>query len=243
LLDFLRELFRPDPFRGGTFAPFSLASLKPIAIACFRLFTFRPDPLFRVPFFCRCTADFTRFCADLPYFAIACRTHMTCRRVPGWALHLAVPTPCRLESGHISSARSCIMCAAPSADEVSTSSMSFKEVAPRWSARTFWTCRANSRARGGTVCLLAPISQRSRRRSSLKRASGDTWHLRTSFGFAVHNVSDNEPMGGKGVAQPKAEMSGTATWCVPGGMSSIPMVPEQACRSSSALEASRPSLA
>jgi len=34
----------------GTFAPSALASERPIAIACLRLFTFRPErPLFRVP--------------------------------------------------------------------------------------------------------------------------------------------------------------------------------------------------
>lgn len=63
LLDF-RELLR------GTFAPFFRASLSPIAMACLRLVTFRPDPLFRVPFFLRCIADLTVFAADFPYFAI-----------------------------------------------------------------------------------------------------------------------------------------------------------------------------
>jgi|SRR5215471_12937641 len=34
----------------GTFCPAALASERPIAIACFRLFTFRPErPLFNVP--------------------------------------------------------------------------------------------------------------------------------------------------------------------------------------------------
>jgi hypothetical protein len=74
----LPVLFRPPaerlrllaPRRGGTFAPFSLASLSPIAIACFRLFTVRPDPLFNVPRLRRCIADFTFFDADLPYFAM-----------------------------------------------------------------------------------------------------------------------------------------------------------------------------
>jgi hypothetical protein len=62
-----------DPFRlagGGTFAPFFLASLSPIAIACLRLLTTRPEPLFSVPRFRRCRADFTVFDADFPYFAI-----------------------------------------------------------------------------------------------------------------------------------------------------------------------------
>ncbi len=74
LLDPLREVFREllrDPFR-GTLAPFSRASLSPIAIACLRLVTRRPDrPLFSVPRFLRRIADSTRFEADLPYFAIA----------------------------------------------------------------------------------------------------------------------------------------------------------------------------
>ena len=67
--DVFRELFRED-FRGGTFAPFSRASLSPMAIACLRLVTFRPDPLFSVPFFFRRIVDLTFFDADLPYFAM-----------------------------------------------------------------------------------------------------------------------------------------------------------------------------
>lgn len=55
----------------GTFAPFSRASLSPMAIACLRLVTFRPEPLFSVPLFFRCIADLTVFDAALPYFAIA----------------------------------------------------------------------------------------------------------------------------------------------------------------------------
>jgi len=42
-----------------------------MAIACLRLLTFRPDPLFSVPFFRRRIVDSTFFEADLPYFAIA----------------------------------------------------------------------------------------------------------------------------------------------------------------------------
>jgi hypothetical protein len=61
----LRERFR------GTLAPFSRASLNPIAIACLRLVTRRPDrPLFNVPRFFRRIADSTFFDADLPYFAM-----------------------------------------------------------------------------------------------------------------------------------------------------------------------------
>ena len=59
----------PEDLR-GTFAPFFRASLSPMAIACFRLFTFCPDPLLRVPFFRRRIVDFTFFDADVPYFAI-----------------------------------------------------------------------------------------------------------------------------------------------------------------------------
>jgi hypothetical protein len=63
LLERLRE-----PLRGGTFAPFSLASFNPIAMACLRLLTRRPEPLFNVPFFLRCIADFTlRDAADLRF--------------------------------------------------------------------------------------------------------------------------------------------------------------------------------
>ena len=47
--------------RAGSFASFSRASLRPMAIACLRLFTVRPEPLFSVPFFCRRMADFTVF--------------------------------------------------------------------------------------------------------------------------------------------------------------------------------------
>ena len=63
LLDF-QELLR------GTFAPFFRASLSPMAMACLRLVTFRPDQLLSVPFFLRRIADSTVFEADFPYFAI-----------------------------------------------------------------------------------------------------------------------------------------------------------------------------
>ena len=54
-----RELeLERDRLRDGTFSPFSRASLNPIAIACFRLFTVRPErPLLSVPFLRRCIAD------------------------------------------------------------------------------------------------------------------------------------------------------------------------------------------
>src|SRR3954470_1864237 len=67
--DALRDLLLED-FRGGTFAPFSRASLSPIAIACLRLVTFRPELLFSVPFFFRRIVERTFFEADFPYFAM-----------------------------------------------------------------------------------------------------------------------------------------------------------------------------
>ena len=87
LLDFLREdedvlreeddvlrdeedFFRDeDDFFFGTLAPASRASLKPIAMACFRLVTFPPDPERSVPCFRSCIARSTFFCAFFPYFA------------------------------------------------------------------------------------------------------------------------------------------------------------------------------
>lgn len=61
-----------DLFR-GTFAPFFRASERPMAIACFRLLTLPPFPLFpalSVPVFFRCIALFTDFPAARPYLAI-----------------------------------------------------------------------------------------------------------------------------------------------------------------------------
>jgi hypothetical protein len=61
-----------DDFR-GTFAPFFRASDKPIAIACFRLFTLPPLPPFpdfSVPAFSRCIALFTDFLEASPYRAM-----------------------------------------------------------------------------------------------------------------------------------------------------------------------------
>jgi hypothetical protein len=59
--------FRDDR-RDGTLAPFSRASFSAIAIACFRLRTFRPEPLRSVPFFRRRIADSTFLLAARPYF-------------------------------------------------------------------------------------------------------------------------------------------------------------------------------
>ena len=64
------RFFDDERRRAGTLAPFFRASLNPMAIACFRLVTVRPDPLFSVPFFRRRIADPTRFDADFPYLAI-----------------------------------------------------------------------------------------------------------------------------------------------------------------------------
>ena len=80
LLDFLREdedVFREDEdflredddFFFGTLPPASRASLRPIAMACFRLVTLPPDPERSVPCFRSCIAFSTFFCAFFPYFA------------------------------------------------------------------------------------------------------------------------------------------------------------------------------
>ena len=62
-----------DLFR-GTFAPFSRASERPIAMACFRLLTrppFPPLPERRVPFFLRRIALLTDLLAARSYLAIS----------------------------------------------------------------------------------------------------------------------------------------------------------------------------
>jgi hypothetical protein len=60
---FLRD---EDRFR-GTLAPERRASDRPIAIACFRLFTLRPErPLRSEPRFRSCIARLTLLCAFLP---------------------------------------------------------------------------------------------------------------------------------------------------------------------------------
>jgi hypothetical protein len=59
-----------DLRRAGTFAPLLRASLRPIAIACLRLVTFRPELLLSVPFFRRRIVDSTFSDAARPYFAI-----------------------------------------------------------------------------------------------------------------------------------------------------------------------------
>src|SRR5262245_40371600 len=67
----VRLLLLRAVLRLGTFAPLLRASLSPIAIACFRLLTVPPDPLFNVPRFRRRIADSTVFDAFLPYFAMS----------------------------------------------------------------------------------------------------------------------------------------------------------------------------
>ena len=69
---FREELFLDELFR-GTFAPFFRASDRPIAIACFRLFTvppFPPGPDFRVPRFLRRIALATFLLAARPYLRV-----------------------------------------------------------------------------------------------------------------------------------------------------------------------------
>jgi hypothetical protein len=56
----------------GTFFPARRASDRPIAMACFLLFTFRPlPPLFRVPRLRSCIARFTFFDAAFEYLRAA----------------------------------------------------------------------------------------------------------------------------------------------------------------------------
>src|SRR3989441_6711791 len=62
--------FFDEDFFLGTLPPAFLASDSPIAIACFLLFTFLPEPLLRVPFFRSCIAFSTFSDAFLPYLAI-----------------------------------------------------------------------------------------------------------------------------------------------------------------------------
>jgi hypothetical protein len=69
LLDFYRVDFFAPRFR-GTLAPFARASERPIAIACLRLFTFRPLPLLSVPFLRRRIVLATLFDAAFPYLRV-----------------------------------------------------------------------------------------------------------------------------------------------------------------------------
>jgi hypothetical protein len=57
--------------RDGTLPPASRASDKPIAIACFRLFTFSPEPLLSSPRLNSCIVFSTFSLALGPYFAMS----------------------------------------------------------------------------------------------------------------------------------------------------------------------------
>jgi hypothetical protein len=67
---FFDEDFFFEDFFFGTLPPSFRASDSPIAIACFLLVTFLPEPLFSVPFLRSCIAFSTFFCAFLPYLAM-----------------------------------------------------------------------------------------------------------------------------------------------------------------------------
>jgi hypothetical protein len=70
--DFFFEdfFFEEDFFFRGTLPPAFRASDSPIAIACFLLVTFFPEPLFKVPFLRSCIAFSTFSDAFFPYFAM-----------------------------------------------------------------------------------------------------------------------------------------------------------------------------
>lgn len=70
--DLLLDLELLD-FLAGTFPPSLLASDNPIAIACFLLVTFLPDPDFKVPRFNLCISVSTLSCDFFPYLAIFTR--------------------------------------------------------------------------------------------------------------------------------------------------------------------------
>jgi hypothetical protein len=75
---FLLDFFLPDRFF-GTLAPLRRASDRPIAIACFLLFTFRPErPLLSVPAFRFFIARLTFFDAPVEYFRFLAFLAMLC---------------------------------------------------------------------------------------------------------------------------------------------------------------------
>jgi hypothetical protein len=64
--------FLEDDLFRGTLPPSRRACAKPIAMACFRLFTFLPErPLFKVPLLRSCIAFSTFWDAFSPYLAIS----------------------------------------------------------------------------------------------------------------------------------------------------------------------------
>ena len=69
---FLRAVFDAERLRlvflAGTLAPSRRASERPMAMACLRLVTFRPDPERSEPRFFSCIAFSTLRDAFLPYF-------------------------------------------------------------------------------------------------------------------------------------------------------------------------------
>jgi hypothetical protein len=70
--DFFEADFFAAVFFGGTFAPARRASDRPIAIACFRLLTFLPEPPLRsVPSLRSCMTLPTFACAFFPYLAMS----------------------------------------------------------------------------------------------------------------------------------------------------------------------------
>jgi hypothetical protein len=72
--DFDDEDLELEPFEldflAGTFSPSLLASERPIAIACFLLVTFLPEPVFSVPRLNSCISSSTFSCDFLPYLAM-----------------------------------------------------------------------------------------------------------------------------------------------------------------------------
>jgi hypothetical protein len=87
--DFFEDDFFAEDFRDGTFPPSARASDNPMAMACFRLVTFLPEPpLFSVPRLRSCIAFSTFSCDFFPYFdAMRCLLHkVRCRN----CAHLAV---------------------------------------------------------------------------------------------------------------------------------------------------------
>src|SRR4051794_1857925 len=99
---FLRPplFFRPPAFFlppgfGGTLAPARRASLSPIAIACLRLLTSRPEPPdLSVPRLRSCIARFTLLCAFRPYLAIETLREERARHMPqGCASSTTTITP------------------------------------------------------------------------------------------------------------------------------------------------------
>jgi hypothetical protein len=63
--------FFDDDFFEGTLPPSRRASERPMAMACFRLVTFFPEPLFNLPLLSSCISSSTLSDAFFPYFAMA----------------------------------------------------------------------------------------------------------------------------------------------------------------------------